>query len=125
MSLLSFLLKSENPAEESVLDLVAASVDHLLLDKFPVLAMLVEEVDQLQVFLQRPLLFAQVRPQVVLIVVLQLLMVSVSIKDKVLGNLRAKADQLGPSSATNRINLLSSSLLQQSFNWLERRRNRL
>ena len=44
-------LKAQNPAEEAILDLVATAFKHLGLDELPVLAVPVEKVDQLEVFL--------------------------------------------------------------------------
>ncbi len=64
-------------SEEAVLELISTTSRHALLDGPPVLPMLIDKRDQLQVVLHRPLLLSQVRPQVVLVVVLQLLVVAV------------------------------------------------
>lgn len=64
-------------AEVSILELVPAAARHLLLDYLPVLAVLIYQLYQQQVVLDRPIVPAQVGPQVVLVVVLQLLVVAV------------------------------------------------
>lgn len=83
-------------SEESVLQLVATPSWHALLDHPPVLTMLIDEGDQLQVVLHRPFLVQQVRTEVVLVVVLQLLIIPVCMRGEVLGKKGARARQSDP-----------------------------
>ncbi len=90
------ILYSFNPSEESVLQLVATTTRHRPPDQLPVLPVLIQQVDQVQVVLDRPLLLQQVRTKVVLVVVLQLLVVSVCMGEGVLGKRDAKERQFSP-----------------------------
>lgn len=83
-------------SEESVLQLVATASRHPLLDHPPVLTVLIDKGDQLQVVLDRPLFVQKVRTEVVLVVVLQLLIIPVCMEGEVLGKRGARARQSGP-----------------------------
>lgn len=61
------------PSKESVLELTTASVGHQRLNMLPLLSMLIDQRDQVQVFLQGPFFRVEVRLKEVLIVVLELL----------------------------------------------------
>lgn len=76
-SLLLLGFEAKDSTKKSIFDLVAASFKHLFLDEFPVFAVGVEQFNELQVLLESPLLFAQVRAQVVFIMVLELLMIPI------------------------------------------------
>lgn len=89
-------LNSFNPPEESVLQLVATTTRHRPLDQLPVLPVLIQQVDQKQVVLDRPLPLQQIRTKVVLVVILQVLVVSVCMGEEVLGKRDAKERQFSP-----------------------------
>ena len=65
--------------KKSVLQLIATSVRHQSLNVFPILPVLINQTDQLQVLLDSPLTAVNTRLQIVLVVVPQLLMVTICI----------------------------------------------
>jgi hypothetical protein len=69
-------MDSKNPTEQSILNLIAAAVGKLFLDEFPVLAVVVDERYQKQVLLNTPLFRGEVGPQIVIVVVFELLVVA-------------------------------------------------
>jgi hypothetical protein len=66
----------KDPAEEPVLYLVPTAMRKFLLNHFPVLAMVVQEIDKEEILLESPLFGGEVGPQVVFVVVLELLVVA-------------------------------------------------
>lgn len=72
-------VNAPDPTEKTVFELITTSVRHQSLNVLPILAMLVDQPDQLQVFLDCPLAGVDARLEVVLVVVLQLFVVAVFI----------------------------------------------
>ncbi len=79
----------KDSSKEPVLYLIPAAVGKFLLHQFPVLAVLVNKSHQKQVLLQGPLFRGQIGPEVVLVVVLELLVVAGCVRGAVHGNSRA------------------------------------
>lgn len=81
-----FLGKFFEPAKISVFDLILSSTIKVLFKVFPILSVHVHELNQLQIFLHRPIIFLDIRSEKVSIMFFDLLLRSIYVKENI--NLR-------------------------------------
>ena len=113
------------PSEISVFDLILCTTWKMFFNHFPVLTIVVEEINQQHVFFQCPIILPDLWPEIVHVMLLYLFVSALFVRKNLLSKWVLISLQFMPRSFTNLISFSSSVFFHWYLVWVYSRRYRL